>query len=253
MPWHYSNSVWAVVLSYNIDCFEFYSQPHNISCLSTEIFPPRKWNVQHPMIVSFFSHHYIRLLLLLLLKSVVLITLGHYWIHHCWHLCNRELQRWWLTSPSTRAACRSVSDALSWKFPGILSGVSKSGRRRGGPAHLRTSPAARRHDNSREWWRLEERRRVEGGGERACGAETGVAGVCASPVRSFGRMGAELTPTPAHHSFSCFLLFGSSERRIWSVTPETIWTPPWCTTRAQSSPSSSRKVGSQSGKIRVEL
>lgn len=45
---------------------------------------------------------------------------------------------------------------------------------------------------------------AEGG---ACGAQTGVAGVCASPVRSFGRMGAARTPTQAHHSFPCILQF----------------------------------------------
>lgn len=37
--------------------------------------------------------------------------------------------------------------------------------------------------------------------------ETGVAGVCASPVSSFGRMGAEGTPTQPRHSFPCFPQF----------------------------------------------
>lgn len=36
----------------------------------------------------------------------------------------------------------------------------------------------------------------------ACGAETGVAPVCASAVRPLGRMGAERTPTHSHRRLS---------------------------------------------------
>lgn len=91
--------------------------------------------------------------------------------------------------------CRSIPELPPWSFPAAYFGDSKSGRG-GGRVHFRTAPIARHHDNSRGRWGAEE------GGGVACGAETGVASLCASGVRPMGRMGAERTPTHPHRSFS---------------------------------------------------
>lgn len=87
---------------------------------------------------------------------------------------------------------RSTRELPPWSFPA----VGKLGTGVGGErVHFWTAPIARHHDNSRGRWGAEE------GGGVACGAETGVASVCASAVRPSGRMGAERTPTHTHRSF----------------------------------------------------
>lgn len=94
--------------------------------------------------------------------------------------------------------CASSSDHLRaphWSFPAAHFGDGKSGTELG-RVHFWPTPIARHHDNSRGRWGAEE------GGGVACGAETGVASVCASAVRPLGRMGAERTPTHPHRRLS---------------------------------------------------
>lgn len=97
--------------------------------------------------------------------------------------------------------CRSIWVLLPLVISRSLFGVSKSGRRGTCPSQdlLRHC----HHDNSLGWWWWG----VEGG---ACGAETGVAGVCASPVRSVA--GWELrehvyAAPPQFPMYSAVLLF----------------------------------------------
>lgn len=91
--------------------------------------------------------------------------------------------------------CRSIPELPPWSFPAAYFGAGKSGNG-GGGRPFSDRPIARHHDNSRGRWGAEE------GGGVACGAETGVASLCASAVRPSGRMGAERTPTHPHRSFS---------------------------------------------------
>lgn len=135
--------------------------------------------------------------------------------------------------------CRPTRALPPWSFPA----VRKSGTDGGVRVHFRTAPIARHHDNSRGRWGAEE------GGGVACGAETGVASLCASAVRALGRMGAERTPTHPHRRFCPRApQFGFLTH---ALRLEAHWTSQWCTTRAPSSPSSSRKVGARFAGQRV--